>query len=43
MKRIYTTPLPAATVAYVPTGVHAEDIDDVKFKISPGEITTVMK
>ncbi|CBI39049.3 unnamed protein product, partial [Vitis vinifera] len=40
---ISTTPLLTATVACVPTEVHAEDIDEVEFKISPGEITAVMK
>ena len=33
---ISTTPLLTATVACVPTKVHAEDIDEVEFKISPG-------
>ena len=41
--RISITPLFTATVACVPTEVHAEDIDEVEFKISPGEITAVMK
>ena len=33
---ISTTPLLTAAVACVPTEVHAEDIDEVEFKISPG-------
>ena len=40
---ISTTPLLTATVACVPIEVHAEDIDEVEFKISQGEITAVMK
>ena len=38
-----TAPIPTATIACVPTGVQAEDVDEIRFKISPSEITAVMK